>query len=142
MYEPMTLNEYAAKKRLALYEDLLAGREPSEGAFSNELLADGRVKGPPQMGTTRYEPNAIICEFIYPDARTSATVLSVRLESPERIVFMPVPSWVVENIWQGDIAGTHHFESESARLMLELERDLTPDGNLHWFDKQAAKRRE
>jgi len=94
------------------------------------------------MGTTRYEPNAIHFEFIYPDSKSSSTVLTVTLEPPERIVFLPVPDWVVENIWQGSIAGTHHFESEAQRLVDEFKADLMPGPNGKWFEPQAPKRRE
>ena len=94
------------------------------------------------MGSTRYTPGEILFEFIYPDPLTTATILTIALPSPERIVFMPVPSWVIENIWQGDIAGTHHFESEANRLMQDLQDELTPPHNRKWFLPQAAKRRE
>jgi len=94
------------------------------------------------MGTTRYEPNAIHFEFIYPDSKSSPTVLTVTLEPPERIVFLPVPDWVVENIWQGSIAGTHHFESEAQRLVDEFKADLMPGPNGKWFEPRAPKRRE
>jgi hypothetical protein len=138
----MTLNAYAAEARLKLLDDLRAGLPPSQGNFDPKVLAEGKVKGEPQLGTTRYEPHAIIVEFIYPDPSTTATVLSVRLESPERIVFLPVPSWVVETIWQGDIDGTYHFESEARRLLAEFENELEPDRNERWFAPRVAKRRE
>jgi len=138
----MTLNEWAARKRLALYEELRAGLLPSEGAYDMDALAQARAKGQPQMGTTRYEPEAAIFEFIYPDPLGTPAILSVRFTPPERIVFLPVPSWVVENIWQGDISGTHHFEGEAMRPVEELRTQLSQEGNLRWFDKQDAKRRE
>ena len=138
----MTLNAYTAEKRLAIFEDLKAGREPREGQFDAALLAEGRIKGQPQMGSTRYGPDAIRIEFIYPEHGSTATVLTVTLESPERIVFLPVPDWVVENIWQGDITGTHHFESEAMMLYEALGEELTPSGNVKWFGPQMAKRRE
>jgi hypothetical protein len=138
----MTLNQYAAERRLAIFEDLRSGREPSLGTFDPAVLAEARSKGHPQMGTTRYSPNEIVFEFIYPDPRGAAVILTTSIAPPERIVFLPVPSWVVENIWQGDIQGTHHFESEAMKLLGELEAELSPEGNMKWFEKQAAKRRE
>jgi hypothetical protein len=138
----MTLNAYAAAKRLAIFDELKQGLPPSEGAFDQAVLADGKVKGDPQMGSTRYEADAIFVEFIYPDPKTTSTILTVRLTPPERIVFLPVPSWVVENIWQGDIAGTFHFESDARRLYGELGAELEPEANLKWFGPQMAKRRE
>jgi hypothetical protein len=138
----MTLNQYAAERRLAVFEDLRAAREPRLGTFDAAVLAEARTKGHPQMGTTRYSPNEIVFEYIYPDRAGAAVILCVSLATPERVVFLPVPSWVVENIWQGDVQGTHHFESEAIRLLRELEAELTPEGNVKWFAKQAAKRRE
>src|SRR5437764_11503203 len=126
----MNLNAFAPEKRLALYDDLKKGLPPREGEYSDALLKEGKVKGQPQMGTTRYEPHAIVFEFIYPDPHTSATVLSIRLAAPERIVFLPVPEWVVETIWQGDIDGSFHFESEALRLVEGLQAELGADANL------------
>jgi hypothetical protein len=121
---------------------LKQGLPPSQGEFNDAVWKDGKVKGHPQMGTTRYEPNAIIFEFIYPDPQTTATVLSVHLKSPERIVFLPVPEWVVETIWQGEIDGTFHFESEALGLVAAFQSELTEEGNLKWFGPRQAKRRE
>ncbi|MBC8065766.1 MAG: hypothetical protein H7Y17_13120 [Chlorobia bacterium] len=138
----MTLNAYAAQKRLVLLEALKQGLPPSEGEFDAAILSEARVKGDPQMGSTRYEDHAIYCEFIYPDPKTTATILTVKLDSPERIVFLPVPEWVVENIWQGDITGTFHFESEARRLYEALGLELESGANQKWFGPQMAKRRE
>ncbi|MBN9502607.1 MAG: hypothetical protein BGO01_17595 [Armatimonadetes bacterium 55-13] len=138
----MTLNAYAAAKRLAIFDELQAGHEPSEGLFDHAILEEGRVKGHPQMGTTTYEPNCISLEFIYPDPSTSATVLSVKLTPPERIVFLPVPEWVVESIWQGEISGSFHFESDAQKLYEALGSEITAENNKKWFGPQMAKRRE
>lgn len=138
----MTLNEYAAKQRLAIFERLRAGLPPESGDFDPAVLKEGQVKGAPQMGATRYEPESLTFEFIYPDPKSSATVLSVRMAAPERIVFLPVPEWVVESIWQGEIHGSYVFESDARRAMAALAEDLTPEANVRWFGPQAAKRRE
>jgi hypothetical protein len=138
----MTLNQYTAQKRMGILEDLQAGHEPREGSFDPAVLREARTKGAPQMGTTRYSPDAISLEFIYPDALSTATILTVKLNPPERIVFLPVPPWVVENIWQGDIAGTYHFESDAERAVESLKSELTPNGNRKWFEPQLPKRRE
>jgi hypothetical protein len=138
----MKLNEFAARSRLGIFEDLRAGREPGEGSWNPTTLAEARVKGQPQMGTTVYAPDRITFEFIYPDPSSTATILTVSLDPPERVVFLPVPEWVVENIWQGDIAGTYQFESDALRLVEQFRAELNPEGNLKWFGKQAAKRRE
>lgn len=138
----MTLNEFAAQKRLLVFDALQKGIAPPEGDYSEALFKEGKTKSAPQMGTTRYEPEAVVLEFIYPDVATTATVFSVRIAPPERIVFLPVPEWVVETIWQGDVDGTFQFESD-ARKMLELfSADLGPEANLKWFGPRQAKRRE
>ncbi len=136
------LGPYVADLRLRLFDDLRAGREPSQGSFDPTALKEAKVKGAPQMGSTRYEPNAIHLEFIFPDPGSVASVFAVTLTPPERIVFLPVPAWVVENIWQGDVAGSFHFESDAMRLANEFLSLLEPAANRPLFEPAAAKRRE
>jgi hypothetical protein len=138
----MNLNAYAAEKRLAIFEGLKQGLPPCEGEYDESVFKEGKVKGQPQMSTTRYEPHALTFEFIYPDSNSSASVLSVKIPSPERIVFMPVPDWVVETIWQGEIDGSYHFESEANQLLGRLKNEMGAEDNLKWFGKRQAKRRE
>jgi hypothetical protein len=139
----MNLNEYAATARLKILSELQAGLSPSQGTYSEERLKDARSKGrSPQMGTTRYEPNAIHFEFIYQDPQGAPVVLSVHLDAPERIVFMPVPSWVLESIWQGDISGSPHFESDANRLLEEFRELLTPETNAELFGERARVGRD
>jgi hypothetical protein len=73
-------------------------------------------------------------EFIYPDSRTAAILLEVRIPTPERVVFLPVPGWVVEQIWQGEITGSYAFESDAIALLEAFRQDLTPDANLRHFE--------
>lgn len=136
------LSTYVSDKRNLIFEDLKAGRPPREGEFSASLLKEGKAKGEPQMGTTRFEPRAIVLEFIYPDPLSAATVLPVRIKTQERILFMPVPSWVVESIWQGDIDGSYHFESEAAELLAQYALLLEAEANGKWFGPRPAKRRD
>ncbi len=138
----MTLNAYVAEKRLAIFDRLKGGLPPGEGVYDEAILAEGKVKGHPQMGATHFEPNAIFVEFIYPDPKTSATILSIKLDPPQRIVFLPVPEWVIESIWQGEISGSHHFESDARQLLAQFETELSPENNPKWFGPQMAKRRE
>lgn len=138
----MTLNAYSAAKKIALFEDLKKGLPPSEGVYDEVVLKEAKAKGDPQVGATKYEPNVIQIEFIYPDPKSTSTILVVKLTPPERIVFLPVPTWVVESIWQGEISGTYHFESEAKRLYNEFGLELEADANQKWFGPQMAKRRE
>lgn len=134
----MSLNQYVAEKRLAILEDLKAGHDPREGSFDQEVLKETKTKGHPQMGSTHYEPNAIFVEFIFPNSLGAPLVLSVRLPSPERIVYLPIPSWVVENVWQGEVEGSYQFESEAMRLVAEFQGLLTPDRNPSLFAERQA----
>lgn len=138
----MSLNQHAAEVRMQIYEDLKKGVEPSVGVFDSASLKEAKTKGDPQVGTTRYEPDAIVFEFIFPDPRSAAAVFSVRVESPERIVFLPVPKWVVESIWQGDIDGSFHFESDARQMVAEFEALLEPEANRALFGPMQATRRE
>jgi hypothetical protein len=128
--DAVTLNQFAAQKRLAILSALQAGSPPPEGSYSEEVLRLGKSKGKGvQMGTTRFEPHAIHFEFIYPDPQGSPVVLTVSVSPPERIVFLPVPKWVVESIWQGEIAGSPHFESDARSMLDEFLASLEPGVN-------------
>lgn len=139
----MTLNEFAANQKREIFQDLEAGREPNVGKFDAAHLADCRSKGEPQVGKTRLEPHLITHEYLFPDpVGGAAMIFTVEVEPPERIVFLPVPEWVVETIWQGEIAGTHHFESEANRLVEAFRAQLAPEANKELFGPQPPKRRE
>lgn len=138
----MTLNVYAAEKRRQILEDLQNGRAPREGAFDAAKLASARSKGKPQMGSTTFAPDAIRQEFIFPDQQGGNLILTVTLTPPERIVFMPVPAWVIESIWQGEVSGSAHFESDAMRLLEAFEDDLSAGSNLLFFGKTDPTGRE
>lgn len=138
----MRLSEWAAEKKMGIFERLQKGLPPAEGDFDPQRLKEAQDKGPPQVGLTHYEPNAVICEFVFPDPATSATVLPVRLTPPERIVFLPVPRWVIQDVWQGEVAGAFCFESEARELVEELLQDVKPEANARFFGPQPPTRRE
>lgn len=142
MLRGMKLNEWAAAMKTQIYDDLSVGKPPPLGRFDEAVFRAGQVKGKPQMGATTYEPNAATFEFIFPDSHSTATVLQVIVDPPERIVFLPVPEWVMEEIWQGDVAGSPHFESEAQELLRRFTAELEPGANEKHFGKQPAKRRE
>ena len=119
----------------------MEGKAPSVGTYSESLLADVRSKGAPQMGSVTFSPQEITAEFIYKD-HSGNLVLTVTVNSPERIVYMPVPEWVIETIWQGDISGSYHFESDALRLLDGLKESIEPSNNAALFGKQSPKRRE
>ena len=134
----MTLNQYAAERRLRIFEELKAKHAPSEGAYDEAQLRTALSKGSPQMGSTHFEPDSIVFEFIFPDPQGTPTVVSVRLVPPERIVFMPVPEWVVESIWQGEISGSPQFESDCDRMLEVFRQELEPDRNRDRFGKRQS----
>lgn len=138
----MNLAQFVAEHKRQLLDDLKAGRDPSVGEFDLNRLKEGRIKGEPQMGTTRFAPDHVILEFIYSDPRGAATVLPIRVTTPERVVFLPVPDWVVESIWQGEIDGTYVWESEALARVAAFQASLAPEPNREWFGPRDARRRE
>ena len=138
----MTLSEYLAATKRATHADLLKGDSPKVGKYDADALAKLRSSGEPQMGATVLEPESVRFEFIYPQSDGSAELLAVDVQSPERIVFMPVPAWVIETIWQGSIDGSHHFESDANRLQDELLESMKPLQNKKLFGRHQPKRRE
>jgi hypothetical protein len=138
----VTLNEWSANKKLAIFEKLSAGLEPEEGQFDSALLRSAAARGAPQVGATKYEPNAVRFEFIFNEPGDSSVVFTVTLEPPERIVFLPVPKWVVEEIWQGQVDGSYHFESHTSKLLEEFLTELAPETNKKWFQPRKATHRD
>jgi hypothetical protein len=131
----LSLGSYAAEKRLAILSDLQQGMPPREGRYDAAQLTSARTKGKAQMGATRFEPRAILLEFIFPDPAGGTAVLTVTLDPPERIVFMPIPEWVVESIWQGEISGSAHFESEAMRMLEAFGARLSEAENAAEFGR-------
>lgn len=129
----MNLYEFTADKKRSIFADLLAGKDPSQGRFDKEVLAEGRRKGEPQIGTEVYRPSEIELQFIFSEAGNSATILSVTLDSPERIVYLPIPKWVVASVWQGEVYGTYAFESDAKQLVDEFLSSLSPESNEERF---------
>lgn len=138
----MTLNQFVAERKRAIFDRLAQKLAPEEGRYDEALLREGFAKASPQMGTARFEPRQIHLEFVFPDPGGAAIVVTVSLDAPERIVFLPVPDWVVEQIWQGEISGSFHFESAAETLVERLRGELGAEANAKWFLPQPAKRRE
>ena len=138
----MKLAAFVSEKRRQIFSDLTQGISPSVGIFDASQFREGKAKGQPQMGSVRYEPDSVHFEFIYPSGNSISTVLTIRVDAPDRIVFLPVPNWVVENIWQGDVSGTFHFEPDALQLVEGLKAQLSPEENALLFGPQPAKRRE
>ena len=135
----MTLAEYLAQKKMEVYNDLRQGLKP-KGKYDEADLAALLGRGEPQIGSTHLEPENVRFEFIFPQSDGSVELFKVEMTPPERIVFMPVPGWVVETIWQGEIDGSHHFESDAKRLLQELSQSLEPLANKKLFEPRKSQR--
>ena len=138
----MKLSEFAVAAKKSLYEELVANRPPSQGRYDVPLFTELSSKGKPQMGSTRFFPGSIKFEFIYSEAQGATHIFIVEVDAPERIVFLPVPEWVVENIWQGDVQGSFQFESEAIKQYQSLGESLEPEANAPLFAQKAPTRRE
>ncbi len=134
----MKLGEYSALKKKEIFNSLLTGERP-QGEFSEALLREARMRtANPQMGSTQYEPNAIVFEFIYPSAGEAAILVSIKIVSPQRIVYLPVPGWVVQSVWQGDVLGSFHFEEDARALLRAYEDELETEANSAHFGEDAS----
>jgi hypothetical protein len=127
------LNAFVAETRQRIFQDLSAGKPPSLGDYSEEVLKRARTKGQPQMGSTRYAPDHVGFEFIYPDPHGAAVLLTVAVPAPERIMFLPVPEWVISQIWQGEVTGSYHFLPDAEALLADFKAQLEPDPNARLF---------
>jgi hypothetical protein len=138
----MRLNEYLAVEKRRAFEAVLAGSKPAGMRCDEVRLRTLFERGKPTMGTTVLKPDVVSFEFVFTLDDGQTEVLSIELDPPERIVHLPVPEWVVENIWQGDVQGSYQFESDAARLVAAFGDELGRDANAKWFERQQPKRRE
>ncbi len=142
MFYRMTLNEYLARQKRKAYDDILSGVAPHGFRCDVALLRDLIERGKPTMGTAVLKPDLIVFEFIFSLDDAQTEVFLVELDPPERIVHLPVPEWVIESIWQGEVQGSYHFESDAKFLIDKFASELEPLLNAKWFEKQKPKRRE
>ena len=129
----MTLREFVAQHKQSLLADLEDGRIPEVGRCDEESLAEALKLSTVRVGKAEIRPNEVSFEFILTKAGGESTVHSIVVDTPERVVFMPVPSWVVETIWQGEISGSHQFESDAQKLVEQLQESLTPEQTAELF---------
>lgn len=137
-----TLNQFIAQTKRTIYDDLTAGRNPGQGAFDSAQLEQGRTLGEPRMGTTTLTPDTVTHEFLFGEGGATPLVFTVHILAPERIVFLPVPAWVIETIWQGEIAGSYVFASEAESHLANFQGLLVAEANAQYFGPERAKRRE
>jgi len=137
-----TLSAFVARIKRQIWSDLRSGAAPSIGTFEEVTWKALRDRGNAQIGTANFHPDRVEFEFLYPDPEQGPGILTVTVPAPERIVFLPVPEWVIETIWQGEVSGSPHFESDAVRLVEAFRQSLGPETNAKHFGPQLAKRRE
>ncbi|MCS7208705.1 MAG: hypothetical protein NZ874_03955 [Fimbriimonadales bacterium] len=139
----MTLREFVRDQIRAVFDALKAGNAPPVGEYDPATLRECQRRASPQVGATRFLPDAVILEFIFQDASLGPAVLSVRIPAPEPIVYMPVPDWVIEDVWQGDVTGSFRFRSEAERLLQAFSEQVFTERNRVFFEKaDLPKRRD
>ena len=94
----MRLNEFLAVEKRRAFEAVLTGSKPVGMRCDEGRLKALFEKGKPTMGTTVLNADQISFEFVFTLDDGQTEVLSIVLDPPERIVYMPVPEWVVENL--------------------------------------------
>ena len=130
----MTLPEFVAGQKEAIFDELNAGQLPSIGEFDEAIISELLPIAEVRMGTAVMGQSSIGFEFIFNKNSGESVVQTVTVNTPERVVFMPVPEWVVESIWQGEISGSYHFESHAKELVERLKASLEEDKNLALFE--------
>ena len=139
----MSLREFVRKQVQAIFAALQAGNAPPVGEYDPAALQECLRRAPPQVGASRFTPDAVVLEFIFQDASLGPAVLSVRVPAPEPIVYMPVPDWVIEDVWQGDVTGSFRFLSEAERLLEAFREQVFTERNRAYFEKpDLPKRRD
>lgn len=131
----MTPYEWAVGKRRTLLETLKAGGRPGDATFDAAAVDAALAKGSPREGAIRFAPDAAIVEVHVAFAGSAPVILPFRFLAPERIVWMAVPEWVVENVWQGEVTGRHLFESEAWAALDRVAAGLMPEPNAAAFPK-------
>jgi hypothetical protein len=137
MQKPPQLYVVSANLRGSILEELKLKKAPSVGQFEPESLRNAFERGEPQMGSQHFTPDGIHLEFIFPDPQKGTAILTVFVPTEERIIYLPVPKWVVENVWQGDVSGSFHFESHARELVSEFQQILDSEANLALFERQT-----
>lgn len=137
----MTLREFVREQIQTIFEALKTGGAPPVGEYDPVTLKECLRRATPQVGATRFLPDAVVLEFIFQDTSLGPAVLSVRVAAPEPIVYMPVPDWVIEDVWQGDVTGSYRFRSEAERLLEAFREQVFTERNRAFFEKPALPRR-
>jgi len=137
----MTLREFVREQVQVIFAALQAGNPPPVGEYDPATLKECLRRAQVQVGASRFTPDAVVLEFIFQDASLGPVVLSVRIPVPEPIVYMPVPDWVIEDVWQGDVTGSFRFVSEAEQLLEAFRALVFTERNRVYFEKPDLPKR-
>ena len=139
----MTLREFTHTTRKQILDALQHKKAPPIGHFDRKVFEEAVQLREVQLGSAHYTPHSVILEFIFlRDQPGTPLILSVEVDTPEPVVFMPVPEWVQEDVWQGEVKGTFRLRSEAERLMEAFRHHVLEEENRHYFEQRSAPRRE
>ncbi|GBC93523.1 hypothetical protein HRbin15_02014 [bacterium HR15] len=132
----MTLREFVREQTQRIYEALRQGQAPPTGEYDTATLKECMRRATVQIGTTHYRPDSVLLEFIFTEPSLGPAILTVRVPAPEPIVYMPVPDWVIEDVWQGEVTGTFRFASEAQVLLKKLHNQIFSETNILYFEER------
>lgn len=139
----VTLREFTNATRKQILDALQRKQAPPIGHFDQKTFEEAMQMREVQMGSARYTPRSVVLEFIFlHDNPGAPLILCVEVDTPEPVVFMPVPDWVQQDVWQGEVKGTFRLRSEAERLMEAFRHHVLEEENLHYFEDRPAPRRE
>lgn len=139
----MTLRKFVRNNLQTIFEALQKRQLPPVGEYDAQTLKECFRRATVQTGTTHYQPDCILLEFIFSEPNLGPAVLSVRIPAPEPIVYMPVPDWVIQDVWQGEVTGSFRFASEAETLLKKLHNQIFAETNALYFDERPQlKHRE
>jgi len=139
----MTLREFTNTTRKQVFEALQHKTPPPIGHFDLKTFEEAIQLRQVQMGGAHYTPHSVVLEFVFlHDSPGAPLILSVEVETPEPVVYMPVPEWVQEDVWQGEVKGTFRLRSEAERMLSDFRHHVLECDNPHYFDERPAPRRE
>lgn len=132
----MTLREFVREQIQQIYEALRQGQAPPIGEYDPATLKECMRRTTVQIGTTHYRPESVLLEFIFTEPSLGPAILTVRVPAPEPIVYMPVPDWVIEDVWQGEVTGSFRFASEAQILLKKLHNQIFSETNILYFEER------
>lgn len=134
IFAGMTLGQFIADCKIRLLAELESRVEPSFGTYDvHQWPGSSRVKQV-QIGSATPFPHNVEFEFIL-TLEEGSEVFTISVPAPERIVYMPVPEWVLISVWQGEVSGSYHFESDATRMTDRYVALLTSGTNESEFNK-------